>query len=82
MKDKNYLDDIKEKSLNDLIQLADNTIKNLENKKDLENSIDEYQKLITINNLIQKRFQSKSKEISEDTKIKIKKILKNEKQIK
>ena len=82
MKDKNYLDDIKEKSLNDLIQLADNTIKNLENKKDLENSIDEYQKLITINNLIQKRFQSKSKEITEDTKIKIKKILKNEKQFK
>tara|TARA_Y100000816_G_scaffold291872_1_gene284751 strand:+ start:3750 stop:3998 length:249 start_codon:yes stop_codon:yes gene_type:complete len=82
MKDKNYLDDIKEKSLNDLIQLADNTIKNLENKKDLENSIDDYQKLITINNLIQKRFQSKSKEITEDTKIKIKKILKNEKQFK
>ena len=82
MKDKNYLDDIKEKSLNDLIQLADNTIKNLENKKDLENSIDDYQKLITINNLIQKRFQSKSKEIPEDTKIKIKKILKNEKQFK
>ena len=43
MKDKNLLDDINDKSLIELTKLADNLIKNLENKKDLENSTDDYQ---------------------------------------
>ena len=76
MKDKNLPDDIKDKSLNELTQLVDNLIKNLENQKDLENSIEEYQKIISLNNFIQKKFQTASKEISEKTKNEVKKILK------
>ena len=75
MKVKNLLDDIKDKSLTELTQLVDFLIKNLENKKDLENSLEDYQKIITLNNLIQKKFQKASKEISKETKDKINKIL-------
>ena len=83
MKDKNLPNDIKNKSLNELTELANNIIKNLENEKDIENSIDEYQKLIKLNNLIEKKFQSTSKDISYTTKSRINGILKkNEKKIK
>jgi len=76
---KNFLDDIEKKSLTELTELADNLIKNLENKKDLEGSMDDYQKILKINNLIQKKFQIASKNISEKSEIKIKKIKNNEK---
>ena len=83
MNENNLPDDIHLKSLQELTSLANKIIKNLENEKDLENSIDEYQKLLKLNNLIQKKFQTSSKEISENTKLKIKNILlkKNEKKI-
>ena len=73
---KNFLDDIEKKSLTELTELADNLIKNLENKKNLEGSMDDYQKILKINNLIQKKFQIESKNISEKSEIKIKKIKK------
>lgn len=76
---KNFLDDIEKKSLTELTELADNLIKNLENKKDIEGSMDDYQKILKINNLIQKKFQIESKNISEKSEIKIKKIKNNEK---
>ena len=76
MKDKNLPNDIQNKSLEELTDLANNIIKNLE-KKDLENSIDEYQMLLKLNNLIEKKFVKYSKEISDNTKHKIKKILEN-----
>tara|TARA_B100000242_G_scaffold288274_1_gene256255 strand:+ start:572 stop:811 length:240 start_codon:yes stop_codon:yes gene_type:complete len=76
---KNFLDDIEKKSLTELTELADNLIKNLENKKNLEGSMDDYQKILKINNLIQKKFQIESKNISEKSEIKIKKIKNNEK---
>ena len=80
MKDKNLLDDIKNKSLNELTELANNIIEKLESEKDLEASINDYQELIKLNNLIEKKFQNTSREISEDTKSKINIILKkNEK---
>ena len=55
-----------------------------EKEKNFENSLDEYQKLIRLNNIIEKKFQNKSKKISLETKNKINKILskKNEKRIK
>ena len=83
MNENNLPDDIHLKSLQELTSLANKIIENLENEKDLENSIDEYQKLLKLNNLIQKKFQTSSKEISENTKLKIKNILlkKNEKKI-
>ena len=55
MKDKNLPDDIRNKSLNELTELASNIIKNLENKKNLEEEIEDYQKLIKLNILIEKR---------------------------
>ena len=78
MKDKNLPYDIKNKSLNELKKLANNIIENLENKQDLESSIKEYQDLITLNNLIEKKFKTTSKEISKTTKEKINKILNKE----
>ena len=82
MKDKNLLDDIKTKSLSELTELANKIIEKLENEKDLEASINEYQELIKLNNLIEKKFQINSKEITEKTKSKITQIKKNEKKIK
>ena len=58
---KNFLDDIEKKSLTELTELADNLIKNLENKKDLEGSMDDYQKILKINNLIQKKISNRIK---------------------
>ena len=75
MKDKNLPHDIENKSVEELTDLANNIIKNLENKNNLENSIDEYQMLIKLNNLIEKKFQKNSKKISENSKEKIKEIL-------
>ena len=74
MKDKNLPHDIENKSVEELTDLANNIIKNLENKNNLENSIDEYQMLIKLNNLIEKKFQKDSKNISESTKLKIEEL--------
>ena len=84
MNEKNLPDDINSKSLNELTELASKIIENLENEKDLESSINEYQKLLKLNNLIEKKFQKNSKEISENTKSKIINIIKkkNERRIK
>ena len=84
MNEKNLPDDILSKSLNELTDLANEIIEKLENEKDLENSVNEYQKLLKLNNLIEKKFHTTNKEISEDTKSKIKTIIsqKNEKKIK
>ena len=83
MKDKNLPDDIKNKSLNELTDLANNIIKNLENKNTLDGSIEEYQKLIKLNLLIEKQFQKASKELSQSTREKIQIVLKkNEKKTK
>mgnify|MGYP001230029886 FL=1 len=77
MKDKNLPNDIQSKSVEELTDLATNIIENLENKKNLENSVEEYQMLIKLNNLIEKKFQKNAKQISENTKSKIKLILQN-----
>ena len=84
MKDKNLPNDIENKSLNELTELANNIIKNLEKEKDLEKSVEEYKDLIKLNNLIEKKFNITSKQITQKTKEKIsKKInLKNDRKIK
>ena len=82
MKDKNFPDDIQSKSIEELTDLANNIIKNLEDKKNLEDSVDEYQKLIKLNLLIEKQFKKANKELIQSTKEKIQKIQKkNEKKI-
>ena len=80
MNEINLPDDIHLKSLKELMTLANKIIENLENKKDLESSLDEYQKLLKLNILIEKKFQTSSKEIADKSKSTIKDILKkNEK---
>ena len=64
--------------------MANNIIESLEKEKNLENSIEEYQKLIKLNNIIEKKFQTTSKNISKKTKEKVSQFLskKNAKKIK
>ena len=81
MKVKNLPDDNDSKSLEELLKEVNQIIEQLEKEKDLQNSLDSYQKLIKLNNIIEKRFQKKSKNINQLTKDKIIKIInsKNEK---
>ena len=84
MKDKNLPNNINSKTLNELTDMASNIIESLEKEKNLENSIEDYQKLIKLNNIIEKKFQTTSKNISIRTKEKVSQLLskKNAKKIK
>ena len=77
MNEKNLLDDIALKSLNELTDLANEIIKNLENENNLENTSEDYTNLLKINRLIEKKFQKNFKEISDKTTFKIKDIKSN-----
>ena len=77
MNEKNLPDDIASKSLNELTDLADEIIKNLENRNNLENTSEDYINLLKINKLIEKKFQKNFKEISDKTNFKIKDIKSN-----
>ena len=76
MKEKNFPNNNNLKSLEELTSEVNEIIENLEKEKNLENSIGEYQKLIKLNNIIEKKFQTNSKNISLETKDKIDKIIK------
>ena len=76
MKDKNLPDDNNSKTVEELTKKANQIIEQLEKEKNLENSLDNYQELIKLNNIIEKKFQKKSKEINQLTKEKINKIIK------
>ena len=76
MKDKNLPDDNNYISVEELTKKANQIIEQLEKEKNLENSLDNYQELIKLNNIIEKKFQKKSKEINQLTKEKINKIIK------
>ena len=52
MKDKNLPDDNNSKSLEKLTQEINSIIEELEKKEDIKNSLDDYQKLIQLNNMI------------------------------
>ena len=80
MKDKNLPPDNDTLSLEELTKEANNIIESLEAEKDLQNSIESYQELLKLNNVIEKKFYKTSKTINEETKNKIKNIIKkNEK---
>ena len=83
MNEKILPDDIELKSLSELTDIADRLIQKLETKKNLEESIEDYQYLIKLNNIIEKKFQKDSKNISESTKLKIEELTskKHEKKI-
>ena len=74
MKDKNLPLDNNPQALEELTNEANNLIESLENTKDLKNSMDSYQELLKLNNIIEKKFQNNSKEINEETKQKINNI--------
>ncbi len=76
MKDKNFQNNINSKSIDELTMELNQIVENLEKEKNLDNSIEDYQKLIKLNNIIEKKFQAESKNISTETKSKINKIIK------
>ena len=84
MKDKNLPNDYNSLSLEELTEEANRMIEDLENQKDLENSIQYYQDLLKLNNIIEKKFKKDVKSLSEKAKENILKITskKNEKKIK
>ena len=84
MKDKNLPNDYNSLSLEELTKEATRMIEDLENQKDLENSMENYQNLLKLSSIIEKKFQKDNKNISERTKENILKITlqNNEKKIK
>ena len=84
MKDKNLPNNYNSLSLEELTYEANKMIEELENKEDLENSLEKYQVLLKLNNLIEKKFVKDVKNINEKTKENLSKIIskKNAKRIK
>ena len=76
MKEKNFPNNNNPESLDELTKEVNQIIESLEKEKNLENSIEDYQKLMKLNKIIEKRFQTNSKNISSETKDKIDKIIK------
>ncbi len=75
MKDKILLDDINSKTLDELKYLANKIIEKLESEKNLDELAEDYKRLIKLNNIIEKKFQIASRQISNEAKEKIKKIV-------
>ena len=71
MKEKNLPDYNNYKSLEELTQEVNSIIEKLEKQGDIKDSLDDYQKLIKLNNIIERKFQIKSKSISKNIKEKI-----------
>ena len=68
MKDKNLPNDYNALSLEELTNEANKIIEDLESQKDLESSMEKYQNLLKLNNIIEKKFQKDVKNINEKTK--------------
>ena len=75
MKDKILPDDINTRTLDELKYIANKIIEKLEREKNLDELTEDYKKLIKLNNIIEKKFQITSRQISNETKEKIKKIV-------
>ena len=76
MKDKNLPLDNNVSSLEELTDQANKIIESLENEKDLNNSVENYQKLLKLNKIIEKKFHNNFKNIGEETNKKVKEIIK------
>ena len=76
MKDKNLPPDNNTSSLEELIDQANRMIESLENEKDLNNSIESYQQLLKLNNIVEKKFHKNFRSISDETNKKVKEIIK------
>ena len=84
MKDKNLPNDYNSQSLEELTKKANKMIEDLENQNDLENSLEKYQNLLKLNNIIENKFKKNAKIIHKQTKENIMKVItkKNAKRIK
>ena len=71
MKDKILPPDNNMQSLEELTNEANNIIESLEREKNLQNSVEIYQELLKLNNVIEKKFQKNTKEINKETKKKL-----------
>ena len=81
MKDKNLPDDNNSKSLDELTKEISSIVEKLEKQKDIKNSLDDYQKIIKLNNIIEKKFQKKTKTINLNIKEKVENVI-NKKNVK
>ena len=80
MKDKILPPEYDQSSLEELTEKANKIIESLEKENDLNNSVESYQELLRLNNIIEKKFQKNFRSISEETNKKIKDLMKkNEK---
>ena len=68
MKDKNLTNNYDSLTLEELTIKADKMISDLESEKNLESSIEKYQDLLRLNNVIEKKFKINIKDINEKTK--------------
>ena len=76
MKDKNLLPDNDASTLEELTDQANQIIESLENEKDLNNSVESYQQLLKLNNIIEKKFNKSLRSLGEETNKKVKEIVK------
>ena len=76
MKDKNLPPDNSLYSLKELTDQANKIIELLENKKDLNDSVESYQELLKLNKIIEKKFHKNFRSIGEETNKKVKEIIK------
>ena len=80
MKDKILPLDYDQYSIEELTEKANKIIESLEKENDLNDSVENYQELLKLNNIIEKKFHKNFKSIGDDTNKKIKEISKkNEK---
>ena len=75
MKDKDLPNDYESSSLEELTLKSNKLIEDLESQKDLQNSIEKYQNLIKLNNIIEKKFKKKVIDINTTTKDTISNII-------
>ena len=62
-------------SIEELTKIANKIIEDLENQKNLDDSIEKYQKLLKLNSIIENKFKENVKNISKKTKEDILKII-------
>ena len=62
-------------SVEELTKLANKIIEDLENQKNLDGSIEKYQKLLKLNSIIENKFKENVKNITKKTKENILKII-------
>jgi len=76
MNDKILPHEYDQSSLEELTEKVNKIIESLEKENDLNNSVESYQELLRLNNIIEKKFQKNFRSISEETNKQIKNIIK------